>query len=107
MIDPAVADPSRANSRSLAIPLGILSLALLVWVGFQTWQLVDEHARLVTLRTSQESLIANSKKLRVSLDTLALESAQLAAQGNPSARILVEELRKRGITINPSQQAGK
>ena len=101
MIDPVAGD------RSPVVPLGILCLALLAWVAFQTWQLAAEHARLVTLRASQESLVENSTKLRAALDKLALDSAQLAAQGNPSARYLVDELRKRGITINRNPQAGK
>jgi len=93
--------------RSPAIPLGILSVALLVWTASVTWNLTSENSRLQAAKTSQETLVQNSQKLRASLDALASETAKLAAQGNASARFLVDELRKRGITINPNPPAGK
>ena len=40
-------------------------------------------------------------KLRSSLDALARETAILADRGNAGARLIVDELRKRGVTINP------
>ena len=88
-------------SRSPALPLGIVLLALLVYSGSLAWQLVSENARLTAARANQETLVQNSQKVRASLDTLASETARLAAQGNPGAKLLVDELRKRGITINP------
>lgn len=89
-------------TRSPALPLAILSLALLAWFSFQTWRLAGENVRLTALNASQETLLQSSQKLRASLDALASETAKLAEQGNPNARLLVEELRKRGVTINPN-----
>ena len=37
---------------------------------------------------------------RASLDALAVGTARLAADGNASARAVIEELRKRGVTVN-------
>jgi hypothetical protein len=93
--------------RSPAIPLGILAVALLVWTASVTWNLASENTRLQAAKASQETLVQNSQKLRASLDTLASETAKLAAEGNPSARLLVDELRKRGVTIKPSAQPGR
>ena len=89
------------GERSPALPLGILAAAMLVWAASIAWNLVDERSRLEQARASQETLVQNSQKLRASLDALASETAKLAAQGNPSARLLIDELRKRGVTINP------
>ena len=46
----------------------------------------------------------NADKLRTSLDGLAADTQGLADCGNANAALLVTELKKRGITINP--QAG-
>ena len=87
-------------SRSPAVPLGILAVAMLVWAASIAWNLVSEQSRLEQARASQETLVQNSQKLRASLEVLASETAKLAAQGNPGARLLIDELRKRGVTIN-------
>ena len=87
--------------RSPFIPLLILFLATAAWSGFQFRQLQLEKATLTTLRTNQEELVQQAEKVRSTLDRLALETQKLADAGNPSARIVVDELRRRGVTINP------
>jgi hypothetical protein len=86
------------------IPLLLLLSALVLWVGFQTIQLLGERSALATVRANQEAPIKQSQDLRTALDALAAETAKLADQGNPNAQLLVGELRKRGITINPNAQ---
>ena len=88
------------GERSPAIPLAILAVAMLVWTASIGWNLVSEKSRLEQARAGQETLVQNSQKLRASLDALATETAKLAAEGNPGARLLIEELRKRGVTIS-------
>jgi len=87
------------------VPVALLAVTLLLWVGFQTTQLITERQTLQTLRQGQEAQIQSSQKLRASLDTIASGTAKLAQQGNPSARLIVEELKKRGVTINPNPSA--
>ncbi len=53
---------------------------------------------------AQQQTVDNAGKLRTSLDGLAADTQRLADRGNPNAALLVTELKKRGITINP--QAG-
>ena len=91
--------------RTPFVPLGLLALAVLVWVGFQAVQLTLERQRLAAVLANQDSLVLNSQKLRANLDSLATETAKLAEQGNPNARLLVDQLRQRGVTINT--QAGR
>ena len=95
----------KKSMRTPFVPLGLLTLALLIWVGFQAVQLTVERQRLAAILASQDGLVLNSQKLRASLDSLATETAKLADQGNPNARLLDDQLRQRGVTINP--QAGK
>lgn len=95
--------PRRHGARDDAspfLPLLLLSLALVGWFGFQTHQLVRERQQLAQLRAGQDAQIEAAAKVRASLDTVATATASLAETGNLNARLLVEELRKRGITIN-------
>ena len=65
-------------------------------------QLVAERTAQHKAIGDQEQVVQNATKMRAQLDALAAETQRLADQGNPNAKLLVEELRKRGITINPN-----
>ena len=83
------------------LPLLILAVAVAIWFGFQSYEMWKERDALATAFTAQDKPLAESQKLRDSLDTIAREVAQLADKGNPSAKLVVDELRRRGITIDP------
>lgn len=83
------------------IPLLLASIALTGWFSFQTIQLAGERQQLVALHTAQDPQVETANKLRTSLDAMASATAKLADGGNVNAKLLVDELRKRGITINP------
>jgi hypothetical protein len=91
----------RGGGYSFFPPVLILVLALVGWFSFQAFQLFEERSALQESRFAQEQSVLTATKLRGSLDAMARETARLAQQGNPNARLLVEELRKRGVTINP------
>ena len=97
-----MSDPGHARMQrwSVFVPLLILAVTYLAWTVFQTMTLLKERETLATLRANQEQQIQNSKKLRESLDKLAKDTRVLADRGNPGAKTIVDELRKRGITIN-------
>lgn len=86
---------------SAFIPLLILTLAVVAWSGFQLAQLLRERDALATARFNQERPMENAKKLRDALDALARQTQLLATKGNAGAKQIVDELKKRGITINP------
>lgn len=87
--------------KSVFLPALIALLSLVVWFSFQAFQLYEERDALNSAHAAQEQQMAASTKLRASLETMANDTARLAQQGNANARLLVEELRKRGVTINP------
>jgi hypothetical protein len=87
--------------QNVFIPLIILTLAAVSWAAFQMTQLLRERDALAAARVAQEQPLENAKKLRDGLDTLAKQTQLLATKGNPSAKLIVDELKKRGITINP------
>ncbi|MDP1646885.1 MAG: hypothetical protein Q8M01_01595 [Rubrivivax sp.] len=92
--------PAAAGRHSPFVPLLLGALALLGWLGFQTHQLANERAVLLAAHASQQQTVDSAGKLRASLDALAADTQRMAEAGNPSAKLLVDELRKRGITIN-------
>ena len=98
---------SEEGRRSYFIPVLLIAIALVVWTGFQTTQLLRERKYLRVVLTSQSPTVEQSQKLRAQLDSIAKETLQLANQGNSNAKIIVEELRKRGVTINPSNPPAK
>ena len=90
----------QSSPNSAFVPLLLGGLALLGWLGFQTWQLYSERQALQTAYASQQQTVDGAAKLRASLDTLAADTQRLADSGNSNARALVDELKKRGVTIN-------
>ena len=85
--------------RSAFIPLMILALAVAGWAGFQMTQLLRERDALEVARANMDRPMENSKKLRDQLDGIARETPVLANKGNAGAKLIVDELKKRGITI--------
>jgi len=88
--------------RGAFIPMLLLTLAVGCWSGFQTLQLLKERDNMRATLAAQEKAVQDSKKLRDALDAVARDTAQLADGGNENAKLIVDELRKRGVTINPN-----
>lgn len=101
-MEPAAQIPTAVPAqRSAFVPTLLMALAIVGWLAFQGVQLVRERLQLSELQTSLGAQAETATKLRASLDTVATATAKLAADGNENARVIVEELRKRGVTINP------
>jgi len=95
------------RGKSPFVPVLLVALALTVWLGFQTYQLVREVQQLAQLRARQDGPVEAAAKVRASLDSVATATALQAERGNGNARVIVDELRRRGITINqPGPAAG-
>ena len=99
--------PAAPRGVSAFVPVLLLALALVAWLGFQAWQQFSERQQLAQLQASIDVQEQTATKIRSSLDAVATATARLASNGNTTARVLVEELRKRGVTINPSASAPK
>ena len=89
------------------VPMLVLALAFGAWSAFQTVMLWREADALSTLRTNQERQTQDAGKLRQALDSLARDTAKLAENGNVGAKMIVNELRRRGVTINPQAEPAK
>jgi hypothetical protein len=95
-------DNSSLSMRSAFVPVLLVGCAVLVWMGFQTAQLISERRQLDEAHNSQAQPLEQSQKLRASLDSIAAATQKLADSGDAGAKLLVDELNKRGITINPN-----
>jgi len=89
------------TGTSVFVPALLMALAVVAWLAFQAVQLVREQQQLSLAQTNLQPQEQAATKLRASLDAVATSTAKLAAEGNANARVIVEELRKRGVTINP------
>ena len=95
-------DATRRKAFSPFLPTLLIALSLLSWLAFQGAQLALEQRRLRLAQTSLDAQHEAATKLRAALDSLATATSKLAADGNANARIVVDELRKRGVTIRPN-----
>ena len=95
-------DIEKRQSAVVFIPLCLLGASWLLWAIFQMFMLITEGSNLRTLKANQENTVQQAMKVRAQLDSIAAKTAELAARGNQGAKTIVEELRKRGVTINPS-----
>lgn len=95
-------EPSEAAHRrafSPFLPTLLMALSLLSWLGFQGVQLGLEQRKLKLAQASLEAQHEAATKLHAALNALATATASLATAGNANARVVVDELRRRGITI--------
>jgi hypothetical protein len=84
------------------IAVFLLAGAMLASAGFQAFQLGRERSNLQRIRDNQENAIRQAQRIRGQLDSVARRTLELAQQGNPGAATIVEQLARRGITINPN-----
>lgn len=91
-----------ATAASAFWPLLLLATGWLVWMSFQLMVSLNDRKVLRDAHAQQQQTVDKSAQLRASLDALATDTHRLAEAGNPNARALVEELKRRGVTINPN-----
>ncbi len=101
----AAALSRRRHEASALWPLLLLAVAWLAWMGYQAHLLNLDRQAWKTAHAQQQQTVDNAARLRQSLDGLAADTQRLADAGNANARALVEELRKRGVTISTASAA--
>jgi hypothetical protein len=97
---PVVTDPAPAPATTSAfMPVLILGLVMLAWFIFQAFQMRSERAMLQEVLTNQERQMQEAKKVREAFDALVRGTAELAGSGNPSAQLIVNDLKSHGVPI--------
>src|ERR671910_512496 len=93
--------------RGANLPLTILLIALVLWFGFQTLQLASERANLNEARAHQEAAMQEAQKLRTQFESLINKLSDLANKGHAGAKLVMDELQKRGVTAQPEAMIPK
>lgn len=102
----AVAMPAgaaRAKEHHAFVPLLLGLLAVVGWIGFQAWVLEQDRRQLQETRDGLQPTLERAARMRQSLDLLAADTQRLAEAGHAPARALVDELARRGITIDAAK----
>lgn len=92
----------RQPGRSAFAPMALMVISLLIMVVFQTGQLYREKENLISVKLGQEKPLEESRNVRAQFDAIATDTARLAAQGNQNAKLLLTQLKKMGVSVNPS-----
>ncbi|NND54662.1 MAG: hypothetical protein HKN56_06800 [Gammaproteobacteria bacterium] len=88
------------KERDYFVPLLLVVFSLLFIAVGQLIHILQEKDNLARLKSGQEKPLQESRNVREQFDSVTTGMARLAAQGNPHAALLLEELRKQGVTIN-------
>ncbi|MCK9687943.1 hypothetical protein [Scleromatobacter humisilvae] len=99
----ATAQPAPRQYSSF-LPQLLTGLTLVVWLGLQAFQQVGERQQLASLDAAIAPQEQGAQKVRNSLEAIATATAKLASEGNANAQIVVDQLKKRGVTINTPAQ---
>jgi hypothetical protein len=82
-------------------------VSLLIWFGFQAVALTLERNQLSAVNSNLQAAAQESEKMRAQLEALITKTVELAGKGNPNAKVVIEELQKRGIPLGAAPQAPK
>lgn len=93
-------DREASPALNLFVPILLLALSVSSWSAFQMLQLLRERQQLEAVKVGLGPQELAATKLRTALDQVATATARLAGEGNGNARLIVEQLRARGVTIN-------
>jgi hypothetical protein len=102
-------EPGTSTEQTHSDPwkaVALLTVALVVWLSFQTVQQFRERSALQTVRTAQDAALERAQRVRGQFETITKKTLELAQQGSAGAALIVEELARRGVTITPSSAAG-
>ena len=106
-----IVEPDEVEERPVVVapasnlPLIILLAALTVYFAFQTVQLATERSNLGLVKANQDMAIQEAQKVQTQFKTLVTKTGQLAAQGHAGAKMVMEELQKRGLGEGPEAPA--
>jgi preprotein translocase subunit SecF len=93
------AEPVKEKTGASSIALTITIVSLILWFGFQSFQLVRDRSSLRLVKANQDTAMQESEKIRAQFQTLMMKTAQLANQGHAGAKMVIDELQKRGVGV--------
>ncbi len=94
--------PDTEHNRSLIVPLAVGLSAMLIWAGFQTVQLIHDRGNLKEAYANQGAPLQTAQTIRTQMDAIAAGTLKLADHGNANAKLIIQALADRGITVDPN-----
>ena len=74
---------------------------MILWFGFQSVQLAQERSHLSLVKINQDSAVLESEKIRTQFQTIMEKTSELANQGHGGAKMVMDELQRRGFALAP------
>jgi hypothetical protein len=93
--------PPAAPKPASSLPFILTLTALVIYFAFQTLQLLNERGNLAMVKSNQDGAIQEAQKVQAQFKTLVGKTSELADQGHAGAKMVMEELLKRGIGSAP------
>ena len=97
-------EPVEEKNRGSSIALTLTLVSLILWFGFQAFQLVRDRGSLQVVKANQETAMQESEKIRTQFQTLMTKTAELANQGHAGAKMVIDELQKRGVGVGAPEE---
>ncbi len=97
-------EPVEERSGASSIALTLTLVTLILWFGFQAFQLVRDRSSLQVVKANQETAMQESEKIRTQFQTLMTKTAELANQGHAGAKMVIDELQKRGLGVGAPEE---
>jgi hypothetical protein len=82
-------------------PLTLTIVSLLVWFGFQAFQLMRERSNLILVKSNQDAAVQESQKVQTQFQNVIAKTSELANQGHAGAKMVMEQLQKQGLALAP------
>jgi hypothetical protein len=99
----AAEEPVAEKSGLYGVALTITCVCMILWFGFQTFQLVRDRGKLRLVKANQETALQESAKVRAQFQNLMTKVAELASKGHAGAQMVMSELQKRGVGLGPEE----
>jgi hypothetical protein len=83
-----------------------LALAFFLATAFQSYELLREYSNLESAVAAQQPSYDQALQISQETETFAGEVANLADQGNASAKQVIDQMRQQGINMHAPQASG-
>ena len=95
----------KITAAQILLPVSLISVVLVLFLGFQATLLVSDHTSLQQARTEQEAPLEQANKVKAQVNALTVGTLKLSKTGNKDAQNIIAELKKSGIDVNDQQPA--
>jgi hypothetical protein len=100
----AAEEPVAEKSGPSSVALTITIIAIILWFSFQAFQFVRERSNLRLVKANQDGAMQESERVRGQFQSLMTKISELANQGHAGAKMVMDELQKRGVGVAPPEE---